>query len=134
MTFSRRSRLLSLLAGVGLLAVWLPAHVFASSSYGCTIGSGPQNTSVPHCGGYFPVRDGTLLTWQVYLPDASTWGPGPYPTVLDYSGYEPGTTFFDGLLPTFLSQGYAVAGVNVRGTWLCARAARTFPGRGWPRC
>jgi len=114
---SRRARLSALIGAVALLAAWLPLHVFASSAYGCTVGSGPQATNLAHCGGYFAVRsDGTLLPWQVYLPDPAKWGPGPYPTVLDYSGYEPGTTFFDGLLPTFVSQGYAVAGVNVRGT------------------
>ncbi|GAC1416787.1 MAG: hypothetical protein NVSMB57_12070 [Actinomycetota bacterium] len=34
---------------------------------------------------------------------------------VDYSGYEPATTIFDGLKDTFLGQGYAVAGVNIRG-------------------
>jgi putative CocE/NonD family hydrolase len=73
-----------------------------------------------HCGGYFQTSaatgQSTLLAWQVVTPDPLKWGPGPYPTVLDYSGYEPATTFFDGLKDTFLNQGYAVAGVNVRGT------------------
>src|SRR4051812_46199246 len=73
-----------------------------------------------HCGGYFKTSEATgqstLLAWQVFTPDPAKWGPGPYPTVLDYSGYEPATTFFDGIKDTFLNQGYAVAGVNVRGT------------------
>src|SRR3954454_6589336 len=84
-------------------------------------GTGPQTVcSGNHCGGYFQTsaatRQSTLLAWQVYTPDPVKWGPGPYPTVLDYSGYEPATTFFDGIKDTFLNQGYAVAGVNVRGT------------------
>ncbi|MCU1592280.1 MAG: hypothetical protein JWP11_3536 [Frankiales bacterium] len=83
--------------------------------------SGPTNVcSGNHCGGYFQtsVKTGqsVLLAWQVYTPDPAKFGPGPYPTVLDYSGYEPATTFFDGIKDTFLNQGYAVAGVNVRGT------------------
>jgi predicted acyl esterase len=88
-----------------------------AQDYGCTIGSGSQRGDLRHCGGYFKSStDGTNLRWQVYLPDPAKWGPGPYPTVLDYSGYEPGTTFFDGLLNTFVDQGYAVAGINIRGT------------------
>ncbi|GAC1332402.1 MAG: hypothetical protein NVSMB17_11470 [Candidatus Dormibacteria bacterium] len=68
-------------------------------------------------GGYFHVTtDCTLLRWQVKLPDPVRWGPPPYPTVIDYSGYEPGTVFFDGIADTFLNQGYAIAGVNIRGT------------------
>jgi putative CocE/NonD family hydrolase len=73
-----------------------------------------------HCGGYFQTSaatgQSTLLAWQIYTPDPAKFGPGPYPAVLDYSGYEPATTLFDGIKDTFLKQGYAVAGVNVRGT------------------
>lgn len=65
--------------------------------------------------GYLRTRDGTLLSINVYLP-----GPpenGPYPTVIEYSGYDPsnpeakqpGT-----LIATTL--GYAAVGVNIRGT------------------
>jgi putative CocE/NonD family hydrolase len=84
-------------------------------------GSGPKTVcSGNHCGGYFQTSaatgQSTLLAWQVFTPDKAKWGNGPYPTVLDYSGYEPATTFFDGIKDTFLNQGYAVAGVNVRGT------------------
>ena len=85
---------------MALIAAWLPTHVEGSAAVWCPVGTGAQATGLRHCGGYFAVRDGTLLPWQVYLPDPAQWGPGPYPTVLDYSGYEPGTTFFDGLLPT----------------------------------
>ena len=70
-----------------------------------------------HWGGYFhATTDCILLRWQVLTPDPKKFGPGPYPTVIDYSGYEPSTVFFDGLKNTFIDQGYAVAGVNVRGT------------------
>ncbi|MHB8512274.1 MAG: CocE/NonD family hydrolase [Actinomycetota bacterium] len=70
-----------------------------------------------HYNGYFEAStDQTPIMWQAYTPDPDVWGPGPYPVVVDYSGYEPATTFFDGLKDTFLNQGYAVAGVNIRGT------------------
>lgn len=70
--------------------------------------------------GYIPVAvgtpDETLLMYQAMFPNPDVWGPGPYPAVLDYSGYEPATTIFDGLDDRFLAAGYAVAGVNIRGT------------------
>jgi predicted acyl esterase len=70
--------------------------------------------------GFIPVAVGTpqetLLQYQVMFPDPAAWGGGPYPVVLDYSGYEPATTIFDGLDERFLAAGYAVAGVNMRGS------------------
>jgi len=128
---ARRARWVSVLGAVAVLSAWLPAHVLGSSPDDCTVGGGSQASSLRHCGGYFAVRDGTLLPWQVYLPDPVKWGPGPYPTVLDYSGYEPGTTFFDGLLPTFVNQGYAVAGVNVRGTACAGGSFDYFEPKEW---
>jgi predicted acyl esterase len=96
-----------------LLTALVPVGVTATVAHAIT----PDvscDAAGTHCAGYFAARDGVKLAWQVYLP-----GPpdqGPYPTVLDYSGYEPASTFFDGLKDRFLERGYAVAGVNVRGT------------------
>jgi hypothetical protein len=76
-------------------------------------GAARANHQAGHYNGYLQSSvDGTLLMWQVVTPP----GPGPFPIVVDYSGYEPATYFFDGLKDTFLGQGYAVAGVNIRGT------------------
>ncbi len=85
--------------------------------------------------GYLQVRDGTLLSAFVTLP-----GPpeeGPYPTVVNYSGYSPSrpghslgdqVTPFCGDLPVLCDapddpsnlvaalNGYATVGVNMRGT------------------
>jgi predicted acyl esterase len=64
--------------------------------------------------GYLETRDGTLLAVNVLLP-----GPvdrGPYPTVVEYSGYDPANPRFP--QPSSLTAstlGYAVAGVNMRG-------------------
>jgi predicted acyl esterase len=66
--------------------------------------------------GYITVSDGTELHYQVLLPKKELFGPGPYHAVLDYSGYQPGITFYDGVHRHFLCEGYAVAGVNIRGT------------------
>jgi predicted acyl esterase len=70
--------------------------------------------------GYLETRDGTLLSVNVRLPDPDLYGPGPYPTVIQYSGYapsKPGTPsgpdaggFLAGTL------GFAYVGVNVRGS------------------
>ena len=67
-------------------------------------------------GGYIPMSDGTTLRYQVLFPHEEDAGPGPWPLVIDYSGYRPADEFWDGVHRTFLAQGYAVAGVNVRGT------------------
>jgi predicted acyl esterase len=64
--------------------------------------------------GYLTTRDGTTLSANVVLP-----GPidkGPYPTVVEYSGYspsDPGDTTFSQL---FTALGFAYVGVNIRGT------------------
>jgi putative CocE/NonD family hydrolase len=62
--------------------------------------------------GYFETRDGTKLAHQVKFPE----GEPPYPVIIDYSGYEPSVNFWDGIDNAFLDRGYAVAGVNKRGT------------------
>ena len=65
--------------------------------------------------GYLQTRDGTLLAMNVTLP-----GPpenGPYPTVIEYSGYSPANP--QSAQPsTLISRafGYATVGVNIRGT------------------
>jgi putative CocE/NonD family hydrolase len=73
--------------------------------------------------GYFSTRDGTWLRYSALLPS----GPGPFPTILNYSGYDPGaiggsayladnTAMSVNLDQTLVEHGYAVVGVNARGT------------------
>ena len=73
-----------------------------------------------HATGYIPVASGTAdettLHYKVMLPDATVWGPGPYPAVIDYSGYVPALNVYDGLDDRFIAAGYAVVGLNVRGS------------------
>jgi predicted acyl esterase/5-hydroxyisourate hydrolase-like protein (transthyretin family) len=70
--------------------------------------------------GYFTVRDGVKLSVNVRLPDPALYGPGPYPTVIQYSGYapsRPGTPAgadAGGMLAGVL--GFAYVGINVRGS------------------
>ena len=66
--------------------------------------------------GYLTTRDGTLLAYQVALPDPEVFGPGPYPVVVDYSAYTPSISFFDGVGTRFPALGYAAVGVNMRGS------------------
>jgi uncharacterized protein len=66
--------------------------------------------------GYLTTRDGTLLAYQVVLPDPDVFGPGPYPVVVDYSAYRPSIDLFDGVGSRFPALGYAAVGVNMRGS------------------
>jgi len=66
---------------------------------------------------YITMRDGVQLGVMVRFPDPALYGRGPWPTVIEYSGYapsrpdraEPGTTIASSL-------GYATVAVNMRGT------------------
>lgn len=77
---------------------------------------GAQAARPPASYGYIPMSDGVTMKYQVLLPDPDRWGPGPYPSVLDYSGYIPAETIYDGLRDRFRESGYAVIGLNMRGT------------------
>ncbi|MBI4950467.1 MAG: CocE/NonD family hydrolase [Myxococcales bacterium] len=66
---------------------------------------------------YLVMRDGVELSAMVRFPDRALWGDGPWPTVIEYSGYSPSNP--DGPEPgtriaTLL--GYATVAVNMRGT------------------
>lgn len=67
--------------------------------------------------GYLTVRDGVQLSVMVRFPDRNLYGDGPWPTVVEYSGYGPSNpdapqpgTLIAGVL------GFAVVGVNMRGS------------------
>ena len=91
--------------------------------------SAPASTTIyrqriPRSGyGYLTVRDGIKLAIDVRLPG----GPGPYPTVIEYSGYgyadpagaQNGISAIANLL------GFAVVDVNMRGTG-CSGGAFNF--------
>lgn len=79
--------------------------------------------------GYLETRDGTLLGYRVELPDPEKHGPGPYDLVITYSGYQPSLEHEKGhqnqAFEKFNSLGYAVAGVNMRGS-ACSGGAFRF--------
>lgn len=64
--------------------------------------------------GYLETRDGTSLSVNVSLPGAAEGGP--YPTVLEYSGYSPSNPDELGSAQLYNALGFAYVGVNMRGT------------------
>ena len=74
--------------------------------------------------GYITTRDGTTLSANVLLP-----GPpdgGPYPTVVEYSGYQPSDPGSAGAAQIYTTQGFAYVGVNMRGTGCSGGSYRFF--------
>ncbi|MFM8312136.1 MAG: CocE/NonD family hydrolase [Ilumatobacteraceae bacterium] len=84
-----------------------------------------QQTLLPAGGfGYITTRDGTTLSANVILP-----GPpedGPYPTVVEYSGYSPSNPDDAALAQLYTVQGFAYVGVNMRGTGCSGGSFRFF--------
>ncbi len=64
--------------------------------------------------GYITTRDGTTLSATVWLPGSVD--DGPYPTVVEYSGYSPSNPDDATFAQLFNTLGYAYVGVNIRGT------------------
>lgn len=89
-----------------------------------------QQLDVSNLGGnsgysYLTTRDGTTLSVTVVLPGPAD--KGPYPAVMEYSGYDPsspstGQPQYKLLLPP---SGYAWVGVNIRGSG-CSGGAFNF--------
>ena len=109
-----------LLIVLSLIAAMLPTYAApAGATHDGGACSDKQNAA-SKVQGYIPVAQGTpeatTLHYQLLLPKAEHAGPGPYHAVMDYSGYQPGITIYDGLHRHFLCQGYAVIGLNIRGT------------------
>ena len=69
---------------------------------------------------YIRMRDGTLLSAMIRPPLGKTWADAPFPTVIEYSGYDPANPTT--ALPAQPSEliawalGYAIVGVNMRGS------------------
>src|SRR4051812_41937125 len=62
--------------------------------------------------GYIPVSDTTLLHYTVVRPE----GPGPFPTLFTYDGYDAGANPDAGYVAQYVPQGYAFIGVSLRGS------------------
>ena len=109
-----------------------PPPAAAAASHAVTVlpdRSAPPSTKIydqhiPRSGyGYLTTRDGTKLAIDVRLPA----GPGPYPTLVEYSGYgyaDPAGAE-SGISPVATLLGFAVVDVNMRGTG-CSGGAFSF--------
>lgn len=64
--------------------------------------------------GYITTRDGTTLSANVVLPGPAD--QGPYPTVVEYSGYAPSNPDDTTFAQIYNALGFAYVGVNMRGT------------------
>lgn len=74
--------------------------------------------------GYITTRDGTTLSANVVLPGPAE--DGPYPTVVEYSGYSPSNPDDTTFAQLFTTLGYAYVGVNMRGTGCSGGSYRFF--------
>jgi uncharacterized protein len=74
--------------------------------------------------GYITTRDGTTLSANVILPGPAD--QGPYPTVVEYSGYQPSDPDSATFARIFTTMGFAYVGVNMRGTGCSGGSFRYF--------
>ena len=74
--------------------------------------------------GYITTRDGTTLSANVVLPGPAD--QGPYPTVVEYSGYQPSDPGSADFAQLYTSMGFAYVGVNMRGTGCSGGSYRFF--------
>jgi predicted acyl esterase len=66
---------------------------------------------------YLEMRDGVRLSAMVRFPDSDLYGPGPYPTVVEYSGYGPSNPRSEEPSARLArTLGYATVAVNIRGS------------------
>ncbi len=66
---------------------------------------------------YLEMRDGARLSAMVRFPDQSLYGPGPWPTVIEYSGYGPSNPANEEAgVRIARALGYATVSVNMRGS------------------
>ncbi len=101
----------------------LPLQVLTRDAHPETAFYAEQRLPAPGYG-YITMRDGTTLAANVVLP-----GPvedGPYPTVVEYSGYTPADPEGQGFGDLFTPLGYAYVGVNMRGTGCSGGSFRYF--------
>jgi putative CocE/NonD family hydrolase len=95
---------------IGLVALALALVASATVALGPARAADPQ-PSVRKTG-YVATRDGTQLHYTVVRPA----GPGPFPTLLTYDGYEAGFNPDSGYIKEYVPDGYAFIGVSLRGS------------------
>jgi len=97
----------------------VPVGVLGEPVEGATVEDGFQ---------YLEMRDGVKLSAMVRLPDPTIYGDGPYPTVIEYSGYDPISNPENQEPGSRITQalGFATVGVAMRGTGCSGGAFDVF--------
>jgi predicted acyl esterase len=90
------------------------ASLYTSQRLGPGSGNGPDLVAGQSWFGYIETRDGTSLSAWVSLP--GDVADGPYPTLVEYSGYGPSNPDSTGYAQLINALGYAYVGVNIRGS------------------
>ncbi|MGH2886171.1 MAG: CocE/NonD family hydrolase, partial [Solirubrobacteraceae bacterium] len=114
---------------IGRLVCGLSA-VIALSALWLSAGAAPAAAATVQKQGYIPMADGTELAYTVEVP-AST---GRFPVAMAYAGYCEGTTVTcnDATnAAALLAAGYAVLGVNIRGTGCSTGVFDVFTPQEW---
>lgn len=112
----------ALTVGTAMVSVYDETYVPEQSFY--------ADQELPAGGfGYLTTRDGTTLSINVSLPGEAD--AGPYPTVVEYSGYAPSNPDDTTFAQLFNTLGYAYVGVNMRGTGCSGGSFRFFEKAQW---
>jgi uncharacterized protein len=81
------------------------------------LGSVKPGSSLEEGFQYLEMRDGVLLSAMVRFPDDALYGEGPWPTVIEYSGYSPSNPASEEPgVRIARAMGYATVSVNLRGS------------------
>jgi uncharacterized protein len=95
-----------------LRRIALLVALIGSLLFGSATTSSVQAVDTVRESGYIPTRDGTLLHYTVVRPASG----GPFPTLFEYSGYDPGMNPDADYIARYVPEGYAYIGVNLRGS------------------
>jgi predicted acyl esterase len=91
------------------------------------LGSPVEEASLEDGFQYLEMRDGVQLSAMVRFPDTTIYGDGPWPTVIEYSGYSPSNPESEEAGARLArSMGYATVSVNMRGTGCSGGVFETF--------
>lgn len=106
--------------------------VLASFVAPAAVAEPPPLTTGAYRTGYVPLPDGGELRYTVFLPNDT----GRFPTLMQYDGYAAGTNPYENGQDAFgarmLAKGYAILGVNVRGSGCSSGTFDVFSGQ-WAR-
>ena len=124
-----RTRVVGFRVGIGHVAFSFGVAVLLSAAW-LFAGAGVAAAATVQKQGYIPMADGTQLAYTVELPS----GTGRFPVAMAYAGYCEGSdaSCNDATnAAALLAAGYAVLGVNIRGTGCSTGTFDAFTGQEW---